>query len=411
MLQRSQPSVSNILYREIRQAESVFGGIKVLQSMGLNPDWFNLELLHELFLAVMGERKSQHRDVSNLGQLISNDCDPVSLLIIYDLYCRCGMYHYGYPYRELAQKRLLSSTVPSIISRNLSDKFLLTNLELSRYAEAETFLNHLDQGLEDNNVALGRDLREVAHFWAQEARVSANSSAINSEYWEFLKNKTIALVGPSEGLAGDGKEIDNHDIVVRLNYSFSGKGTDLNTKGTRTDITYFMREHCEAFIAEQNGLVPEEIKWAVVKDNQHLKKIKAQDYQRLKILEGDSLRQHTFNASLTAIPCVLTDLLKYPVAGVKIFHCDLFLTVMRAPGYTPNSVARHTLWQQKRDINKSFHDPATNFIFLQRLYENNRYKVDPPLGRVLKMNLDDYLREMQTIYDEKNHHHCEPDNP
>ena len=57
---------------------------------------------------------------------------------------------------------------------------------------------------------------------------------------EFLKNKSVALVGPAKYMSGSnyGVEIDSHDVVVRINRgieSIKSYGDDI---GKRTDIYY-----------------------------------------------------------------------------------------------------------------------------------------------------------------------------
>ena len=64
---------------------------------------------------------------------------------------------------------------------------------------------------------------------------------VKEEYYKnMLKNKKVALVGPSKTIegTGQGKKIDSYDIVVRLNRALShlnGKEQDL---GERTDILF-----------------------------------------------------------------------------------------------------------------------------------------------------------------------------
>ena len=56
--------------------------------------------------------------------------------------------------------------------------------------------------------------------------------------YEFLENKTVALVGPAASISGTGKGeyIDQHDFVVRLNYA---NIASVNDSGARTDIVYY----------------------------------------------------------------------------------------------------------------------------------------------------------------------------
>jgi len=56
--------------------------------------------------------------------------------------------------------------------------------------------------------------------------------------YEYLKNKSVALVGPARSLknSGKGEYIDSHDFVVRLNHAKTDFAEDT---GLRTDIVYY----------------------------------------------------------------------------------------------------------------------------------------------------------------------------
>jgi hypothetical protein len=237
-------------------------------------------------------------------------------------------------------------------------------------------------------------------MWFDDDGIFKRDDCLNKEFQEYVRGKSIALVGPSPSALTDGEEIESFDLILRLNYSYDGKGCDANTKGTRTDLSYFMREHGDAFLAEQSGILPIGLKWAVMKDPEHKHKTVKSSEQRVRELEGIEERSMAFHASYTAVQCVLIDLLRYSVSRIKVFHCDLFLTVMRSPGYTPKTVNRESSWQQKLDVNKSFHDPCTNFLLLRSLFYNGKIDADFGLHKVLSLEPHNYLQMMEERYDE-----------
>ena len=75
----------------------------------------------------------------------------------------------------------------------------------------------------------------------------------DTQYNEMLKGKRVVIVGPAPSLegSGKGKDIDDYDIVVRINKGFpveQGMESDI---GSRTDIHY----HCLCTTAECGGPV------------------------------------------------------------------------------------------------------------------------------------------------------------
>ena len=65
-------------------------------------------------------------------------------------------------------------------------------------------------------------------------------SFLHREYNDFLKGKSVILVGPANYLSGKGQGtfIDSFDVVVRLNRSYPVNVADAVDLGSRTDIWY-----------------------------------------------------------------------------------------------------------------------------------------------------------------------------
>ena len=61
-----------------------------------------------------------------------------------------------------------------------------------------------------------------------------------SQFSSLIKGKTVALVGPAEYLMGSnyGKEIDKHDVVVRVNRGIELIEVYENDVGKKSDILY-----------------------------------------------------------------------------------------------------------------------------------------------------------------------------
>lgn len=79
----------------------------------------------------------------------------------------------------------------------------------------------------------------------------------NTEMFQWLKGKRVALVGSAASIegTGHGPEIESHDVVVRVNYGAPVPGRLIRDAGHRTDILY----HIIAY-RNRRYLLPEEIK-------------------------------------------------------------------------------------------------------------------------------------------------------
>tara|TARA_Y100000361_G_C11135046_1_gene331360 strand:- start:492 stop:1241 length:750 start_codon:yes stop_codon:yes gene_type:complete len=69
---------------------------------------------------------------------------------------------------------------------------------------------------------------------------------ISKKYNDYLRNKSIVIVGPSPYLVGKkrGKFIDSHDIVIRMNKGWKPSPDKIEDYGSKTTIRYHcMMEH------------------------------------------------------------------------------------------------------------------------------------------------------------------------
>lgn len=67
-----------------------------------------------------------------------------------------------------------------------------------------------------------------------------DNAIIDKDYYNFIRNKRVIIVGPAGYLRGQkkGDFIDEFDIVVRINRSFPLDMSDYEDLGKRTDIRY-----------------------------------------------------------------------------------------------------------------------------------------------------------------------------
>jgi hypothetical protein len=78
----------------------------------------------------------------------------------------------------------------------------------------------------------------------------------DKQYYDYLKNKRIIMVGPAPYLEGQklGKEIDSYDVVVRINHGILLSKNNPEDYGSRTDVLYVnqkMRLHYQLDYPEE----------------------------------------------------------------------------------------------------------------------------------------------------------------
>jgi hypothetical protein len=173
-----------------------------------------------------------------------------------------------------------------------------------------------------------------------------------NEYREYLKNKKIIIVGPAQSLEGKGlgKEIDNYDVIIRLNNSYSlyyNKDKNISKDlGSRTDILYHTGaiKKVLSLASEKYGigkyklLKRDGVKWFVSKRDP----IKGTDAEKKytkdfeKIVKGKIkfvTVHHKFIKSLRTLlkktdpnmsTMTIMHLLKFEFKTLKIVGCDFY---------------------------------------------------------------------------------------
>ena len=390
-------NMSDEIYNAILNTDNNNRKISILRSYGINIANLNGNCKNNIIKCLSGDDKEIQKTYRLFSKIDSNELSFYSWLSLYDLYRRIGLYSTGLVFREKALKKIISLD-PKSLKKNQIKYFISGNLELNlikRFNEFCKIINKLKISEKEKNHWI-----IYGSFWFKESEnIDLKLNNYSELYANEVRNKTIAIVCPSKLSNLDANEIDLHDKVIRLNYSTKGKSCDPMHKGLRTDITYFMKQHGDHFFMNEKGFLPDDLKWACFKDSHHSKRAKRINGSvKVRTMSSAKWRDKSFHASYNGIQNILLDLLIYKPKLCKIYHSDMFLTLLRAKGYTPKTMGKNDINYRKLNINKAYHDPATNHIFMRRLYQHGRIEVDMILKDVLEMETVNYCKKLETIY-------------
>ncbi len=319
-----------------------------------------------------------------------------------------GLFHLAYLLRSKARDAAILALKNQTCSpMNSSFRVLLAAAaEAGEWDLFKANLNRLKFGSKYKKNALVF-LEHLASNQPIDARENSRHSEnqAESEFEGFVKNKTIAFVGPSKTSAKDAAEIDGYDLVVRCNYKEAGLGVDPEIKGLRCDISYFNNTQTIALCERETVQIPEVIKFAVFR-NQPNWKVFRKKFQQSPSRSGGELITRVspnyspmlFEGILNAIPNALCDLLRFDVKIIKIFHADLMLTVDRIAGYHPgvDNSAKHVELFIKSCV--GVHDPVTQYAFYKLMHRAKKISGDRRFESVMDLGEESYMKELQQIY-------------
>ena len=229
----------------------------------------------------------------------------------------------------------------------------------------------------------------------------------NESFKNLIEGKTIAIVGPAPSNKQTGNEIDSFDIVIRINYRGKDKLGDTKEFGSRTDISYYNNYDSNIIHLEKKFFFLGDLKACVFKDFKY-------PFQSKLYTRGIGHKMNVpyllFNGfSLQGIN-VIYDVLHYAPKKIKIFKNNLFIN---ENSYYKNYRGSHidrtghqiTSISNERLISFSAHDLISHINFFKNiLYQKNIF-ADEGLQSILKMDIKEYLKNLEKIYLTKNINH------
>lgn len=327
-------------------------------------------------------------------RIASIDWTQLPVLAWLDLYrLALGVGIYG-PANEFRSKAitLAASVLERSENGSLSNKEVALgfycNLELGRFSEADLLLREMD--------TLGFSAEKIGHarwfFSLYSGDLSASEAGcVDGAFERYLRGQRVALVGPVKSLVSQGKEIDDHDRVVKFSYQGGEKGRDSLTQGRRIDVSYYNNTQAQRLAESDYSNVLKQLSWIVCINRKGRSFFPSDKPKIRKIYSLQWLLPDThFNAG----PNAFIDLLRCQPAEIKIFNTDLMLSAGRYAGYRKPGA-------KDIDYTRSFiktHDPVLQYVTIHRLWKLGYLKGDSRFEEVMELGLEGYLAQLQGVH-------------
>ena len=310
---------------------------------------------------------------------------------IYDYFRYLGLYEIGLKFRDTACDNLISENPKNLnLMENMRRLIICIQLEkIKSFAELEKEIDRLN-GLSSLQK---KWLRQSGAIYFNKNELKQRSwNQKNKIFAQFLKNKSIAIVGPLEVNADLNLEIDNYDIVIRFHFDGRNKLYKKNKKGTKVSITYFNGERGDYFRKTQS-FIPMELDWIVYKKKyNNFDQPASKKHQNMRSLDFTQPLVPS-NGNFNLLPICIADLIFHGAENIYIYANDLELSPTREKNYYPKTWNYHG--KEKELQNESDHDPLTQFDFIKKMFEKKILKGDLRFTDVMGMSRQQFAQKIQ----------------
>jgi hypothetical protein len=233
-----------------------------------------------------------------------------------------------------------------------------------------------------NLIKLRQNKIQILNFLKSKKKIK-----IEDDYSNYIKDKSINIIGVGVGNKKNVKNFLSADVVVKFNYHSKKQTKNFH----RCDASYYSYNF---FLLTHKDIIEKNLnmKFMLTKKNWNVNKFKNYNVRQYKVFED-----FMFGTPSLLLNCVL-DLLARKPKSVKIFNSTLYYPI-KSKIYDFNQKKAY-MPKKKSDIVSSFgvHDRISEFLILRNLYHLKLIKVDKNLKYVLNLNLNKFLEDMEKFY-------------
>ena len=382
------------------------------------------EILLPELIALAGETLDGQRDPNQenfsriLSQLATEDIPVRDLLHVHTVLTRLGYFCLAQKCRVLAKTSAVS--IYQRYGRNASDQSALEafygmfeNGELISAAKIISERPWMVKSVA-NLLPLATILHKFGYLKSNALTQTSIDLQRNSGpcFIDYIKGKRVALVGPGVPDKEDGAEIDDADIVVRINCMHSVFEEDHKYQGSKTSVVYcvpklfrknipsnfprFERYDKATYIVSSEpafsdgvslGLFPQHL----VSESNH------KDAMSVGKISSSPDNVGLFNGHLNFGPRIIFDLFKREAAAISVYNMDFRTTAGYAAGYRPTDERDiETSARILRDV--SSNDQFSAFKFVQLFSAKGVVQGGGEFLQLMKKSDDEFYNLMERTW-------------
>lgn len=277
---------------------------------------------------------------------------------------------------ELLRKKM------SGLSKDEAYKLVLSEIENSSLTHPE-----ISQVAAERKEFLGGPSYDKLISYSKFLKCSELCQVIDSTYSEFLKGKTVAIVGPAGEGGESGKEIDEYDVVIKTNFKASSTKMPKEIYGERCDVSYYNSGDPVSKFDEVFSVISD-LKFACFKSGKAMELYK--DHENIATLRPVVHNWMYFKGAANMLQIILYEVLNSSPSKVKVFCVNFFAG--------KNLYSKHYRSIGVSGKNLVCHDPWANFSFVKNLWINGRIEVDKITGEVLGLSQEKFTDRLEDLH-------------
>ncbi|BAI87848.1 TPR domain protein [Limnospira platensis NIES-39] len=233
---------------------------------------------------------------------------------------------------------------------------------------------------------------------ASEFEVGVNDIKAEESYAQLINGKTVAIVGPAPTSEPHGEEIDFFDVVIRMTYLDNLDESLYPYTGQKTSVSYYNGGNSTSYKSYIRLLIPQ-LQFVCLKTGLALSELR-QHSVNVRVCRRVNLSCYVGSPNL--LPIILSDLAAFQPQKIKVFGNNLFLSKnLHFENYP--SFFIHKKFIKKLGSSLLYaHDLASQFSQVKNFWLSGLFEADPDLTEVLKLEVDEYIYEMEKLYGNHN---------
>lgn len=318
-----------------------------------------------------------------------------------------GFIRAGGKLRDCALDSLLSSAVSNNQSVNPASVFQAA-IEIGDFKTAANIEELARLKIEKSRASLLQPTLQAlsgkGRSVNQKIEVSEDAQELYS-FAEYIRDKSVAIVGPSVTDTDLSEEIDSYDIVIRT--KFTGEESLPPGAGKKTSASYYAKT---SILTKTDPSLIASLELVLL--NYQTTKGEKIDSKKLKELglntNSIALLLPTsgvfFAAEPNAIPHLVHDTLFAEPRVIKLFKTNLFVNPKYPSGYPNSKITSVATTKELRPrlFNRykgfAYHDPLAQLRFLRQTWKAGLIAGDSEFSEVMNLSDEEYLRYLESVY-------------